>query len=221
MSTRGGAGGRGRGRGRGRGAGPGSGPGRFTPTSGASTDLLSGVDMKPPEPYPEISAPVQMQRLTAVEENLIETMQSFTSKMQASPYYLQVTPKVRAPSVEIYSSTAAKAMPASATRPPLSSLTHLSIDFFPDELQPILDPSRKTKRKVATTKKGLDLNALAGIEDGGDGDDDAAKGDDDDENPADEDADYGDEDDDGDYGEQYFDDGEGEGDEGDAGEAAF
>ncbi|KNE60478.1 hypothetical protein AMAG_05864 [Allomyces macrogynus ATCC 38327] len=165
-----------------------------------------------------------MGRLTAVEENLIETMQSFASKMQASPYYLQVLPKVKAPSVEIYSSTAAKAAPASsAARPSLSSLTHLKVSTsFPTNCnRSSTRRARPPKRKLATNKKDLDLNAIAALEDGDGGDDDAARADDDDENPADEDDDYGDEDDDGDYGEQYFDDGEGEGDEGDAGEAAF
>ncbi|KAI9595159.1 DNA-directed RNA polymerase III, subunit Rpc31 [Syncephalis fuscata] len=213
---------RGRGRGRGGGAGRGGGPMGF---SGLQSEI-QGVSLFPTEPvatFPEITLPIP-RKLTTEEEAILQQQDELLETIRQSAFYITVP--LPSKDIERYSD---KYLTLGNQRAKLRSI-QTDLDFFPEELHRVLDPSKKgnTQRKVemdlAATFERIEQQAKDG-----DQDDDADEGeregadrpDDDGEDDGVVDAEYEDEDDD--YAQQYFDNGEGDegGDDDDQDGAVF
>ncbi|KAI9493656.1 DNA-directed RNA polymerase III, subunit Rpc31 [Zychaea mexicana] len=173
--------------------------------------------------FPEMDVPMARKPSTA-EGSQWKHKDECIQLIQASPFYL--VPPPPPPDIERYSDKYKKRKVKQSLRD-----IRTDMDFFPDELQSILDPSKRKKRKMAngTGDAFAQLQALMEMEgkDTGDGkDDDDEEGEKKEgENPEEEYGDdYEDEEDlvdDNDYAQNYFDNGEGDDvddDDGDGGD---
>ncbi|KAI8150061.1 DNA-directed RNA polymerase III, subunit Rpc31 [Fennellomyces sp. T-0311] len=160
--------------------------------------------------FPEMDVPMA-RKPTNAETTQWKHKDECIQLIQASPFYL--VPPPPPPDVERYSDRYKK-------RKTVQSLRDIrtDMDFFPDELQSILDPSKRKKRRGVAN--GADdafsqLKALMELEgkdsgDGKEGEDGEKK---EGENEEEYEVDYEDEEDlvdDNDYAQNYFDNGEGD-----------
>lgn len=156
--------------------------------------------------FPEMDVPIP-RKPTSNEIQEWKLRKEYLAMIKDSPFHLTAPPPP--PDIERYSDK----YKVVATRRNLREI-ETNLDFFPDELQTILDPKRKKKTKANTSQNEYGLvEALLNAE-GKDGD---KTDDEDDENKEDPDAEneYEEEDeeelvDDNDYGQNYFDNGEGD-----------
>ncbi|KAI8058452.1 DNA-directed RNA polymerase III, subunit Rpc31 [Syncephalis plumigaleata] len=205
-------------RGRGRGRGGGGGAGR-----GAMAFQVYKVKYKgflfPTEPvatFPEITLPIP-RKLTSEEEAILQQQDKLMEVLRNSAFYLTVPPPSK--DIERYSD---KYLTTNQHRPKLRTIL-TDLNFFPDELHRILDPTKKgnVQRKIdmdlATTFERIEQQALEDDKEGDEEEEDKEGGNakggrqdgDDDEDDGAVDAEYEDEDDDY-YAQQYFDNGEGD-----------
>ncbi|KAI9476116.1 MAG: DNA-directed RNA polymerase III, subunit Rpc31 [Benjaminiella poitrasii] len=164
--------------------------------------------------FPEMDVPIP-RKPTSNEVQEWKLKKEYLALIKESPFHL--TPLPPPPDIERYSDK----YKVKVQKRSLKDI-ETNLDFFPEELQTILDPKRKKKQKARTVDAFGEIQALL----------DAEAKDDEDENDEDKEKEeegeneeeYEDEEeliDDNDYAETYFDNGEGDDDDDGDGEDAY
>ncbi|KAG2208465.1 DNA-directed RNA polymerase III, subunit Rpc31 [Mucor mucedo] len=169
--------------------------------------------------FPEMDVPIP-RKPTSNEIQEWKLRKEYLNMIKDSPFHLTAPPPP--PDIERYSDKYKVVAPKRSLRE-----IETNLDFFPDELQVLLDPKRrKKKQKVNTAQDEYgQIEALLNAE-GKDGDEDeeGEDGEKKDDEDAENDDEYEDEEelvDDNDYGQNYFDNGEGDDVDDDDGEDTY
>ncbi|KAF7729540.1 hypothetical protein EC973_004214 [Apophysomyces ossiformis] len=159
--------------------------------------------------FPEMDVPIP-HKPSPTEKSQVKLREEYLKLVRDSPFHLQAPQPP--PDIERYSDKYKKAIVKRTLRE-----IKTDYDFFPEELQSILDPSKmKKKRKIQTEDEQINLDAILN-EAAEEKDEDEEKGEDGEKkeggSEGEYEEDYEDEEelvDDNDYAQNYFDNGEGD-----------